>query len=494
MSLRLRAGSMRNEFVRRLVMIAMLLLVCGTVVQVRSAEARKLVVFSPITTYSIDVIVQKGSEYIGLVELLEPLGHVEAKPDGKNFVLQFTNGQRTVAARFRDGKKDVELPGGKMNLHKSFFAVGSRGYVPLENLQELVAQITGMQTQVHLATKHLYLGGVGIHYSSELKKNPTKLVLSFTAPVAPTITNEGNAMKLVFTRDPVLSSGTDLQDFKDSAIQSTTFAETSGGSELIVHASSPMVATSSDGGKTLTIGLQSDVKAAPAPVATAPTPPPSVTPLPNPTMPKPAAPATPARPSFLVVIDAAHGGEDTGATLASNIIEKELTLTIARRIAHELQNRGIQVSLLRNSDVAISSEQRAATVNTSHASVYVSVHASSIGHGLRIFTSLMPPSTTVPGRRAFVPWNAAQLRYLERSTAVSGSIAYECARKQLAVRALQGAVLPLNNIATAAVALELAPAGAEITTVATTEYIDNIAAAVANGIAAVRATEGEKRP
>jgi N-acetylmuramoyl-L-alanine amidase len=484
---------MRSRYFRRLALTAMLLLVAGTVARVRSADSRKLVVYSPITTYSIDVIVQKGSEYVGLVELLEPLGHVEAKPEGKNFLLQFTVGTRTVSARFRDGKKEVELPGGKMNLQKNFFSVDSRGYVPLENLQELCAQITGMQTQVHIATKHLYLNGVGIHYSSELKKNPAKLVLSFTAPVAPTVTNEGNAMKLAFTRDPVLSSGTDLQDFKDSPIQSTTFAETSSGSELIVHASGPLVATSSDGGKTLSIGLQSDVKPAPAPAPVAPPPSKEVTPLPPPNLPKQPTPVAPARPSFLVVVDAAHGGEDTGATLATNIVEKDLTLNIARRIAHELQNRGIAVTLLRNSDTAIAPEQRAAMVNTSHASVYVTVHASSIGHGLRIFTSMMPAANVTLGKRSFVPWNSAQSQYLDRSKNVSGSIAYECARKQLAVRALEGAVIPLNNIAAAAVALEVAPAGADITTISSNEYIDNLAVAIANGIAAIRATEGEKK-
>jgi N-acetylmuramoyl-L-alanine amidase len=180
--------------------------------------------------------------------------------------------------------------------------------------------------------------------------------------------------------------------------------------------------------------------------------------------------------------------------LAQNLLEKEVTLSLARRIAHELQNRGIQVTLLRNSDATILNEQRAITTNTLHASVYVSVHASSIGHGLRVFTSLMPPTTIPPGKRAFVPWNAAQSQYLDRSSAVSGSIAFECNRKQVPIKALQGAVLPLNNIATAAVALEVAPSSSDVQSVNAAEYSQNIASAVANGIAAIRATEGDKKP
>jgi N-acetylmuramoyl-L-alanine amidase len=486
---------MRTDIFRRVTMILLLLLLAGTLTHVESADVRKLVVYSPITTYSVDVIVQKGTEYIGLVELLEPLGHVEAKADGKNFLLEFTSGTRAIRARFRDGKKDAELPGGKINLQKNFYAVDGRGYVPLENLQEVVSQIAGIQTQLHASTRHLYLGGAGIHYSSELRKNPARLVLSFTAPVAPTITAEGTALRVAFTRDPVLSSGIDLQDFKDSPIQSTTFSETSAGAELIVHGSSPLVATSSDGGKTLTIATSAPAQAvAPPPVVTAPTtkPPSTAAGAKPPAQPAPTV-ATPVHPAYLVVIDAAHGGDDIGATLSPGIREKDVTLALSRRIAHELQNRGIQVTLLRNSDTAIVSDQRAITVNTSHAAIYVSVHASSIGHGLRIFTSLMPPTTISPGKQAFIPWNAAQSQYLDRSSAVSGSIAFECNRKLLPVRAMQGAVLPLNNIATAAVAIEIAPNGSDIESVNSAEYAQNIAVAVANGIAAMRSTEGEKK-
>jgi N-acetylmuramoyl-L-alanine amidase len=477
---------------RVLSIVVLMVLLAGTISHVQSAEARKLMVYSPVTTYSVDIIVQKGTDYVGLIELLEPLGHVEAKPDGKTWALEFTSGSRTAKARFRDGKKDVELPGGKLELQKNFFVASGRGFVPLANLQELVSQITGTQTQLHLATQHLYLGGAGIRYSSELRKN--RLVLSFSQPVSPSITAEGNALRLSFTRDPVLSSGNDLQDFKDSAIVSTTFAETSTGSELIVHGSAPLVASSSEGGKTLTISVPGTQTAAtPPPASTTPTLPPTTV---NPAKPAPvpSATATPPRPAFLVVVDAAHGGDDAGATLAQNLLEKEVTLSLARRIAHELQNRGIQVTLLRNSDATILNEQRAITTNTLHAAVYVSVHASSIGHGLRVFTSLMPPTAIPPGKHTFIPWNAAQSQYLDRSSAVSGSIAFECNRKQVPVKALQGAVLPLNNIATAAIALEIAPGSSDVQSVNAAEYSQNVAAAVANGIAAIRSTEGDKKP
>jgi N-acetylmuramoyl-L-alanine amidase len=486
---------MRNELVRRLILLCAAVLLAATfVAHVDSAEPKKLVVYAPNTTYSVDVIDRKGTEYVGLVELLEPLGRVEAKLDGKTWALDFASGSRTSHGRFRDGKKDAELPSGKLNLRSNFFTQDSHGYVPLDNLQEVVAQIAGIQTQLHAPTRHLYLGGVGIHYSAEIRKN--RLVLSFTSPVAPAISSEGDVLRLTFTRDPLLSSGNDAQDFKDAAIQSTSFAETNSGAELIVRGNTPLVANSSDGGRTLTISppaaVQTSTPSQPAQSVATPqvqTPPPKPeTPLPPPSVLAPAA-----KPAFLVVIDAAHGGEDTGATLAPKVFEKDVTLSLSRRIAHELQNRGIQVTQLRNSDVAISPDQRAVSTNTSHAAIYVSVHASTIGHGARIFTSLIPPTTVAAGR-TFIPWDAAQSQYLDRSSAVSGSIAFECNRKQLAVKALQGSVSPLNNIATAAVALEVAPLDSSVESLSSADYQQNLAVAVANGIAAIRATAGEKKP
>lgn len=489
---------MRNDLLlRSITRCAVLILLAAMVAHVHSAEPKKLVVFAPNTSYSVDVIDRKGVEYVGLIELLEPLGRVEAKPEGKNWVFDFASATKTSRARFRDGKKDVELPSVKVNLQNNFFAADGHGYVPLANLQELVAQIAGMQTQLHSATRHLYLGGAGIHYSAELRKNPSRLVLSFTSAVAPAIAADGNLLRITFSRDPVLTSGNDAQDFKDPSIQSISFAETNGGSELIVRGTSSLVANSSDGGRTLTISAavaaQANNPANTAQTAATnqqPVPPKPETPLPPPLMP----PAAPPKPAFLVVIDAAHGGDDIGATLAPSVLEKDVTLNLARRIAHELQNRGIAVKEIRNSDIAILPDQRAVTTNTSHAAIYISVHASTIGHGVRVFTSLMAPTPLASGRRAFMPWDAAQSQFLERSSAVSGSIAFECNRKQLSVKALQGSVSPLNNIATAAVAIEIAPLDGKVESLNSTDYTQNVATAIANGVAAVRATEGDKKP
>lgn len=58
-----------------------------------------------------------------------------------------------------------------------------------------------------------------------------------------------------------------------------------------------------------------------------------------------------------VVIDAAHGGEDAG-NMGNGIVEKDLSLQISQYMYRRLQELGIPVTLVRNSDETVSNEER----------------------------------------------------------------------------------------------------------------------------------------
>lgn len=76
----------------------------------------------------------------------------------------------------------------------------------------------------------------------------------------------------------------------------------------------------------------------------------------------------------LVVIDPGHGGIDPGTRSASGMLEKNLALLIARRLALALQRRGVRTLLTRNRDVFLSLAQRTAIANRAHAALFVSIH------------------------------------------------------------------------------------------------------------------------
>jgi N-acetylmuramoyl-L-alanine amidase len=76
-----------------------------------------------------------------------------------------------------------------------------------------------------------------------------------------------------------------------------------------------------------------------------------------------------------VVIDAGHGGSDTGAKGPSGVLEKDVALAVARNLAARLRERGLKVVMTRDADVRVPLEQRTAIANDARADLFVSIHA-----------------------------------------------------------------------------------------------------------------------
>ena len=76
-----------------------------------------------------------------------------------------------------------------------------------------------------------------------------------------------------------------------------------------------------------------------------------------------------------VVLDAGHGGSDSGAVNARHgLVEEEQTLDVARRLETLLEADGHAVCMTRTGDETLSNNDRSAYANTTGAEVLVSVH------------------------------------------------------------------------------------------------------------------------
>ncbi len=75
----------------------------------------------------------------------------------------------------------------------------------------------------------------------------------------------------------------------------------------------------------------------------------------------------------LVVLDPGHGGQDSG-TMKAGILEKELALDVANRAARFLQLRGFATLLTRTDDTYVSLAGRAAIANEQPNCVFISIH------------------------------------------------------------------------------------------------------------------------
>jgi N-acetylmuramoyl-L-alanine amidase len=79
---------------------------------------------------------------------------------------------------------------------------------------------------------------------------------------------------------------------------------------------------------------------------------------------------------LVVAIDAGHGGQDPGAVGPTGKYEKNVTLAVARELARQVDaTPGLRAFLVRDSDVFIPLNARAARARQARADIFISIHA-----------------------------------------------------------------------------------------------------------------------
>jgi N-acetylmuramoyl-L-alanine amidase len=236
--------------------------------------------------------------------------------------------------------------------------------------------------------------------------------------------------------------------------------------------------------------------------------------------PRPARPAE--EPAIrTVVIDPGHGGENPGASGAGGTLEKDVVLSIARKLKAELVNaRGLQVFLTRDRDLDVGLDERTAIANNYKADLFVSIHANASGargaKGSEVYFlsyqasddesrwmaqtegAAEPVAGGAPGSDlALILWDMAQAEHLEESSALASRIQEELAVvtgsegrgvKQAPFRVLVGAAMPAILVEVAFISNP-----EEEKLLASDAYQAKIAASLARGIERFR-KERSSRP
>ena len=196
----------------------------------------------------------------------------------------------------------------------------------------------------------------------------------------------------------------------------------------------------------------------------------------------PPAPPQVARPAprFAVVIDAAHGGTDSGARLSDHLLEKDLVLNLSVRLRSMLSAHGISVVTTRESDTAIPALNRAETANHVGAAACIILHATTSGSGVHLFTASLTP---VPVTR-FLPWETAQGAYAEQSLKLSSEFDSAMTHAEIPVTLGRTALRPLDSFTCPAVVVEISPLSGKthVTALSDQEYQDRIVAALAAAV------------
>jgi N-acetylmuramoyl-L-alanine amidase len=470
-----------------------LLTIASAILVSGAPEDKRIAIYSNAANYSLPVVERSRQEYVGLLEVLEPLGTVSARLNGDHWRLRYND----TDAEFIADKRRARVRTTNFNLSANFVVERGRGLVPLVDLNVVLSRILGGAVSFNPRARRLFVGAVAVHFTAQVSNTaPPRLVMNFTAPVNPAIATEPGKLRMTFTHDPVVSSSSPRLTFDSTVITSASFLENNGEAEVVITGTVPLLASFSNNGRTIIVGPPPT-----AAVATPPAPPAATTQIPPAAVPgqapaaappaaatvatpPPATPPAPSAPHYFAVVDASHGGEERGAALTEQIAEKDVTLAFARVLRQELDSRGLRTLLVRDADTTLTLDQRATMTNAAAPVIYVCVHAASEGTGVRLYTGLT--ASGVENSGPFRDWDTAQSPFQALSEAVATVVGATLHAKQIPVRTLTSPLRPLNNISTAAIAIEIAPAGADASQLTSPAYQQPIAAAVAAGVADAR--------
>lgn len=174
-----------------------------------------------------------------------------------------------------------------------------------------------------------------------------------------------------------------------------------------------------------------------------------------------------------IVIDPGHGGDETGAIGPKGSFEKDITLSIARKIKSHLETKlGLKVFLTRDQDKTLGLVERTAIANNLKANIFLSIHANAsyrkIASGAETYfltleatdeetLSLAKQENKAPNSNStntdlnLILWDLAQTEHLQESSQLAEIIQEELNKdlniknrgiKQAPFRVLMGADMP----------------------------------------------------
>lgn len=108
----------------------------------------------------------------------------------------------------------------------------------------------------------------------------------------------------------------------------------------------------------------------------------------------------------LIVVDAGHGGTDSGATSiisGVNYVEKKINLKIALKLSEDLKSRGYDVKLIRGWDSTVTLARRSEVANNLKADLFISIHQNSVvsplANGTEVYYTTSMPESGFPAQQ-----------------------------------------------------------------------------------------------
>ncbi len=143
-----------------------------------SAGEKRIAIYTSATSYSLPVVDRDGHEYVGLFEILEPLGTATSRTDGMRWKVRYNNSD----SEFTAGKNRARVRGHDLDLAGNFLLEGGRGLVPVSSLSSLLSRLLGAPVNFNEGSRRLFVGNVATHFTAQLNHTtPPRLVMNFSS-------------------------------------------------------------------------------------------------------------------------------------------------------------------------------------------------------------------------------------------------------------------------------------------------------------------------
>jgi N-acetylmuramoyl-L-alanine amidase len=202
----------------------------------------------------------------------------------------------------------------------------------------------------------------------------------------------------------------------------------------------------------------------------------------------------PPKPFAVVVLDPGHGGQDSGA-MCGGVMEKDLTLDVARRVDRLLDTRGIATLMTRVGDSYVSLADRAAFGNRANDSIFISIHFNEdnkpVASGVETYyaTHQVGTSSTLASWLPFFSRPASASSRPESQSLASFIQEALVARTRSIDRGTQAKqFFVIANVTSPSVLIEggFITNKDELSKLASEDYRDQLAAAIADGVVRYR--------
>jgi len=370
-----------------------------------SAADTDFLIYFESSTLALKAQTIDRATYLPLVDIVRHLGLAYTDATG---LLTFTVQGQNSRLVLTPGSAFIAVNDQPILLQSTIRRESGQWLVPLDFLSQGLSRVAGLEFRYRPGTHRVFAGRVQaaeLAMSAQSLGGITRLTLRAGFSVDVDLQKEASQRRATLTlKGRPIDPARERLDYKDALLQSVTFDDSDGSPRVVVVTTDDVRdirLTPAEENRVYYVDFIKD------PTAETPAPPVAAAP------PKNATPISNANVR-VIVIDAGHGGIDAGTTNAGTL-EKDLTLSLARHLRMALQSRmAATIILTRETDVALTSEARAAVANNNRAGIFVSLHAgyspdkAAAGSSIYVmrpdFTGGFPP---FDNNRLFFPWYMA---------------------------------------------------------------------------------------